>query len=309
MKSKAFQIFCILFILFLLGTSDALAGFGVTPPYVYNKQLSRGASYVQEINIIRGEDTEDQIAKIEIDVPGANDWITIGNGEEFMLPAGEKKVTMEVIVNVPKKAKFGEYRGAIHLSAEPTGKIQEGVVSIVLGMQIDVTLDVIEQNIFEYTIQNVKILDAEAGHDFLFWYIPAKLKMILNLKNLGNVKAAPDWVTLDVYEFNDFQREKIIESLENYNKLEKVPPFLTKDVEAKFKLKLPASVYRGYYKVYKGDEVINEGEVILSIMPRGEINKGLPFWAWIIIIILIVAGLFFSRKYLLRFLRKIKKKK
>ena len=61
-----------------------LAGFGVSPPYVKNERLDRGSHYEQKIILVRGDPIEDLKAEITIDVPGAQEWISIDKGTEFI---------------------------------------------------------------------------------------------------------------------------------------------------------------------------------------------------------------------------------
>ena len=53
------------------------------------------------------------------------------------------------------------------------------------------------------------------------------------------------------------------------NNIEKVRPFDTKEVIAELPTTLPAGSYVARYKIFNQDDVKQEGEVSLSILPHG----------------------------------------
>ncbi|MFH0840881.1 MAG: hypothetical protein V1865_02790 [bacterium] len=296
MRLKTLNITVLIFVIFILTAKVALAGFGVTPPYVRNEKLSRGAVYEQEINIIRGGDNlPDQMATLEIDAPEVEDWITFSEGNEFLLPEGEKRVRIKARVEVPKRAKIGLYKGTIQLTAQPVGKLKQGSVNIVMGLQLSIYLDVIDLQIIEYKVIGLRVEDAMEQHKWLFFNRPGKIKMYFNINNIGNVEAGPDRITLDVY--NNAKSELLASYVDK--KIKKIKAFETKEVLAEFKTDLPEGSYRTDFKVYKGDEVINEGEVTFSILSYDRTQakkKGLPFWAWIIIVLVVIVAFFYVKK-------------
>src|SRR5271156_6226275 len=117
---KTFSIIAVILALAatgMAGTSPLLHaqadGFGITPPYVTNDQLTQNSHYEQTILLVRGNPTEDLQAKVSINVPGADGWISIDRGTQFVLPAGTQQEPMIVSVNVPSNAKLGNYSGNI----------------------------------------------------------------------------------------------------------------------------------------------------------------------------------------------------
>ena len=99
----------------LMDGTTVYAGFGITPPYLRNDRLTQGSEFTQEIILVRGDPIEDLKAEITLNVPGIQDWITIDRGNEFLLPAGEKQVAMQITVRVPDNAAYERHQGSIRI--------------------------------------------------------------------------------------------------------------------------------------------------------------------------------------------------
>lgn len=262
------KILAIIVIFELLWAGSALAGsFGVSPPYVRNETLTKNSVYKQEIILVRGDPTEDVEANISINVPGANQWISIENGNKFILPKGKKQIPMTVVVALPDDVEFRRYKGNIRIRVS-SKNIQEGQVGIELGAQIDVDLNVTDKEIFEFTIRRVKISDAEEGR-FVWWlYFPGKISFTMELENTGNVPVAPTEVLFEVYD----QAGNLLETTRNTNSIEEVPPFETRDVVAELPTRLSPGSYTVRYTIYNRDEIAHDGESHLSILSQGELE-------------------------------------
>jgi len=256
-------------LLILISTNFAFAGFGISPPYVSNDSLARGSVYEKKITIVRGDPLEDLKAEITINVPGANDWITIDKGKEFILPKGEKQVPIIVKVQVPKQAAYGIYKGSIRIKTSSLAPLQKGTITIALGAQIDVDLNVSQQKIFDFLVRGVTPFDAEEGYKKWIFFFPTKLVFQLRIENLGNINCRPTKIVLDIYDSN---KTNLLETVEA-SKIGSVKPFENNIILANFLTKLQPGSYYAHYKVYKNNEVAQggEGEVHLSIMPKGTI--------------------------------------
>lgn len=282
---KVRRILIIILLLSLAGPNIAQAGFGIAPPYVRNDMLARGSHYEQKILLIRGDSVEDLKAEITVDVPGVNDWISIDKGMEFILPKGEKKVPMVVSVDVPQNVNFGNYEGAIRIRVVSLAPLETGTVNITLGGQIDVRLNVTDIEIFDFLVRLVTIPDSPEGRPE---------KVLLKVENTGNIKSAPTSVHLDVY---DSFHQDLLWSGDDSN-LEKIKPFETKEIFAKFKTELVMGQYWGDIKIFKGEEVVREEKVFFTITEKlGTLDNlkadigELPIWVWAIIGIVILAGI------------------
>lgn len=263
------------------------AGFGISPPYVMNENLTRGSHYEEKIILVRDDPVEDWKAELTINVPKAEKWLSIDKGTEFILPKGEKQIPIIVSVDVPNGAEFGSYKGTIRIRTSSLKPPEGGMVSIALGGQIDVDLDVGEGGLFDFKVRGVKVEDLEEGHKFWFWYIPGKIKFSIKIENIGNIKAAPTKVYFDIYD--EYEKE-ILESVETA-KMEKVNPFDTKWITAELETKLKPGSYWAKFKIFKKEQIVNEGKIHLSILPYGTLPKeagvflGLGIKIWTLIII------------------------
>ena len=298
MFSRKILVFGIIFLISFIFTQITLAGFGISPPYVSNDSLARGSVYEKKITIVRGDPIEDLKAEITINVPGANDWITIDKGKEFILPKGEKQVPIIIRVQVPKQAVYGAYKGSIRIKTSSLEALQKGTITIALGAQIDVDLNVSQQKIFNFIVRGVTPFDTEAGYKKWIFFFPTKLVFQLRIENLGNINCRPTKIVLDIYDRN---KVNLLETVEA-SKIGSVKPFENNVILASFLTKLQPGSYYAHYKVYKNNEVAQggEGEVHLSIMPKGTIQgyKGANIFdlrlkdkTIITLVILILAGL------------------
>ncbi|MDD5534744.1 MAG: hypothetical protein PHF10_03265 [Patescibacteria group bacterium] len=281
----------------------AKAGFGISPPYIDNENLGQGSHYEKKITLVRGDPVEDWKVEVITNVPKADDWITIDKGKEFIMPAGAQQVPIIFSIDVPKNAKFGEYKGSIRIKTSPVRAPEQGTVSILLGGQIDVNLTV-AKDIFDFKIKGIKVSDLEEGYKAWWGYVPGIIKFSMQTENLGNIKAAPSKVKFEIYGED---RSNIVETIET-SKIGKIEPFKTDWAVAELKTKLKAGSYWAQYKIFKKDEVVSSGEIHLSIMPKGTITTGqqnkifdlnsklLPIVGLAIIILIVIAGLILKKK-------------
>ena len=251
----------------LLGADTALAGFGITPPYVRNDALTQGSEFTQEILLVRGDPIEDLRANVTINVPGIHDWFSVDRGFEFVLPKGQQQVPIQITVTVPEDAPYETYKGNIRIRTSSLDENLSGV-SIALGAQVDVDLT-ISDSIYDFEVKRVEITELEEG--FKKWWLdfPGRVTFWMHIENVGNVDAAPTKVEFEVYDKKDKGREVILEKIVNTNEIEKVAPFDTKKVAAHLPTQLKAGSYSVTYRVFKGDYMSRKGELNLNIMPRG----------------------------------------
>jgi len=311
------RLILIIFLLFssVFLSKPALAGFGISPPYVNNDNLARGSVYEKKITIVRGDPTDDLKAELTINVPGANDWITINRGNDFILPKGEKQVPIIITVKVPKDAPYGNYKGNIRIKTTSLEALQKGVVSIALGAQIDVNLNVTKTKIFDFIIRGMSFLNTEEGFIKFIFHFPTKIIAEIQLENLGNINCKPTKVILDIYDENKNQLLRTLEA----EKMTTVKPFETGTLKAIFLTDLKAGTYYIHYRIYKNQEIAQggEGDLHLSIVPHGTIagyqgatifDLSLKEKMIILIPILIVLGIlgFVSFKSIKKFVKKKK---
>jgi hypothetical protein len=253
----------------LMGNAGvALAGFGITPPYVENQRLTPGSVFTQTISLVRSDPTDNLKADITMNVPGAQDWITIDKGMEFPLPAGQNIVPIVITVKVPKNADFKEYKGAIRVRTSADGPPPEGGgVSIALGAQIDVDLKVVDK-IYDFNVRKVRVADLEEGREKWGLFFPGKMRFFMTVENTGNTDFGPTKVHFDMYDSN---METLLESDDNTNRIERIAPFATKEVVAELPTRLGPGLYVAKYTIYKNDEVAQQGELNISVAAAGTV--------------------------------------
>lgn len=255
---------------FFLFTHTSYAGFGVTPPYVSNASLTRNSVYEQVIYLVRSDPTTDLKATVSIDVPEVNEWFTIVEGNEFLLPRGEQKVPMTVRVSVPEDADYKQYKGNIRIkTGAANDRVAGGAVNISLGAQIDVDLNVIDREIRDFKVRKIGVSDLNEGHKVGWLYFPGKIRFEMLIENIGNVPVAPTDVVFRVY---DRSGNVLLEETHRKGKIKEVDPFMMETVYAELPTRLPAGSYLARFEILNDDDVKLSGEVNLSILPYGTLQ-------------------------------------
>jgi hypothetical protein len=264
---KRFFVFAVI-LSFLVHADTVHAGFGITPPYVRNDRLTQGSSYTQEIILVRGDPVDDLKAEITLNVPGIEEWITIDRGNEFLLPAGQKQVPMEVTIRVPQNAAYERYQGNIRIrtvSPDPASG-----VSIALGAQIDVDLRVVDE-IRDFEVKRVQISETEEPERLWWLEFPGKIQFSMGIENTGNAPTAPSRVQLDIY---DRRGNVVLETVYNTNDIDDVLPFETREVQAYLPTRLPPGAYLVKYSIFRfEDDVKRSGELTLSVLPLNTLSS------------------------------------
>ena len=270
MTHKLYIFFAVCILMFSLGAEAALAGFGITPPYVKNTSLTRNSIYEQQIMMVRSDPTVPLEAEVVVDAPEFEDWIEIVQGKRIPMPAGEAKVPMTVRVTVPDDAEFKQYLGKIRISTvPPAGSESVGAVNISLGAQINIDLNIIDREIFDFRVRRIGLDDFTAGHKVAWLYFPGKILFDMNIENTGNVDVAPSEVAFQIY---DSSGATLLEETSHTNRLPKVSPFATDSMVAELPTRLPAGTYLARYAIYNRDEIKQEGEITLNIQPYGSLQ-------------------------------------
>jgi len=267
MLKSLYVLLFIVFTSFTIGVNFSYAGFGITPPYVRNTSLTRNSIYEQQILMVRSDPNAPLNAEIVVDAPAIADWITIVEGNTVLLPAGLKKVPITVRVVVPNDAEFERFTGKIRIkTAAVPGDEVLGAVNISLGAQVDVDLTIIDREIFDFRVRKIDLADFNEGHKVGWLYFPGKIKFGMRIENTGNIDVAPSDVVFEIY---DQSGTTLLEETRHRNRIEKVAPFATEDVVAELPTRVPAGNYLARYAIYNGEEVKQEGEITLNILPYG----------------------------------------
>jgi len=298
---------CIIYLTFY---HIAMAGFGITPPYVRNTSLTRNSTYEQQILLVRGNPNTALRAQISFDVPEIADWIQVVEGNDVLLPVGEQKVPITVRVTVPANATFKDYGGKIRIRTLPADdQVSAGAVSISLGAQVDVQLSVIDRVIKDFRVRRISVDDLNEGRKVGWLYFPGKINFKMLLENTGNVDIAPSQVQFRIFDRNG---AVMLEETRHTNRIKRILPFATEEVIAHLPTKLPAGNYLARYTIYNDNEIKQEGEMTLGIKPYGTVQAAgyglmglsvphklsllLPLFAVIIIILFTIYNIRARRK-------------
>ena len=266
-----FVFLLVLPVLFVsLGADNALAGFGITPPYVSNTSLTRNSIYEQQILLVRSDAVSDQKAEITIDAPEIQDWIEIAEGDEIKLPRGVQKVPMTVRITVPSDADFKDYAGSIRIRTLPdSGEVAPGAVSISLGALVDIDLSVIDRVIKDFRVRKISAPDLNEGSKIAWLYFPGKIRFEVLLENTGNVDVAPSNIEFRIY---DRAGKVLLEETNSKGKIETVVPYGTETIIAEIPTRLEAGSYIARYTIYNDDQIKQEGDLSLNILPAGTLQ-------------------------------------
>jgi hypothetical protein len=253
---------------FFIGATPAEAGFGITPPYVNNKRLTRGTIYEQKITLVRSDPTEDLTAEITMNIPDVQSWFTVDRGNKFILPKGTTQVPIIVRVQVPEDAEYKSHTGAIRVrTSSATAGPEGGGVSIALGAQIDVDIEVADK-IFDFNVRKIRLIDLEEGRWKWGLFFPGKIRFFMTIENTGNTDFGPTKVRFEIY---DADMETLLETVENTNAIAQIPPFAIQEVLAELPTRLSAGRYKAKYTIYKNDEIAQQNVVDVSISSIGSV--------------------------------------
>lgn len=292
----------LIFVLFLTWATVVRAGFGVSPPLIKNHQLTPGSIYKQEIMLLRSSAEEDLKAQVKVDAPEIASWISIEQGESFILPKGELQVPLVVNFKIPKGAELGNYTGYINVKIVPVTDKGASGVAIALGARIDIDLALTNVSQSSFLVRLVSIPDFERlgrPWSWKFWAplydrLFYKIRLVMNIENKGNVKTSPSKVAIEVW---DLSKKKMFQSSVD-SSIKKIQPFSTEEAIAEFPTKLPVGQYWAKIRIYNGQEVVNYYEIAFTISNPGVLGgTSLGVWPWlvataiILIIILLLAVL------------------
>lgn len=262
MRFKLF--FFILALSFL--PSPVLAGFGVSPYYVYNQHLKPGSVYESEIILSRSDSNEDLLIKAEPEVGQISSWFTFKPANQFTFPKGQNRFPLKVVVTVPQDAKLDNYKGVIRVKATSSENAPAGGVSVVKGARLEVDLITTNIDVSQLTVEDIKadpVTQTDAAQ---------KLMLHLKVRNDGNTAAGPTKVTIDLTD----TLNNNITSLTNTNTIQSVPANETKIVDAEFTTNLNPGEYFASTRVFLNDSLIKEDRLVIKVLAPPPSARTLP---------------------------------
>lgn len=232
------------------GKQSAFAGFGISPSDIINDHLKPGAHYEKTIVVSRSDPTEDLKGTVEVEVEGANEWFTFNPGKDFLLPTGQERFPVTVIIDVPEDADLKNYSGTLRFTGASLDEEKAGV-TIVKGARVQVQLATTDLDVTNLLVRALRFESTDN---------PESLNLYMYIENIGNTDAAPSLVKLDVIDLAD----KPIGSFET-TEVEPIPAGESKEVTAKFTTNLNTGEYYGLVKVYLGEDLLREERLYFKI--------------------------------------------
>ena len=248
-----------LFVFFSFLTFFALgnvvyAGFGISPPWIENQHAFPGATFERTITITQEKAPRD--LKVAVTVTGADvaKWISVKNGNEFIIPASVTQYQIDFVVQIPQEIPFGFYEGTIDIVAKDPQR-GEGQVAIALGAQARVKINVSDEEFSDFRIQETSLPDIEEG-----W----PLEVHVLLENLGNRVVRPSRVALKIWD--DLHTRQLYSY--DITDMTFVEPFLTSQSVGVVAPNLPVGQYWGEIEVYKEGELVLGDRIRFDVFPR-----------------------------------------
>lgn len=253
MRLKLISIFILLF---LVSPSVILAGFGVSPYYVYNQHLKPGSVYESEIILSRSEAADSLTITVEPEVGQISSWFSFKPGSKFTFPKGQNRFPLKVVVTVPPNADLKNYQGVIRVKATSGDDAPSGGVSVVKGARLEVDLITTNIDVSQLTVEDIKaepvVADSKGNQ---------KLTLHLKIKNDGNTSAGPTKVTID---FTDTLSNPA-GSVTNVGSIAQIPPNTTQVVDAVFSTQLDPKEYFANTRVFLNDSLIKEDRLVITV--------------------------------------------
>lgn len=277
-----------LVVVFAQKVSAASSSIGVSPSQIANDLLVPGATYSTTLVVSRAVATDEVSAKVELFADSFSSWISFPQGNSVKLVKGAQRANLPVTITVPADAKIGNYSGNLRLTITNT---QEGQINIVPGVRVDISLKVTNDAVEGIKILYIKMLESAFGSPYV---------VVLQISNTGNVETRPDTITLEIFDI----AEKKLREL-TYEFSEKVPAFLTKELQAFVQDTNPLSVgeYWAVVTVKKDGKVIATEKVAFRVgeavqptptpeQTQGELAGASLLWVIFAVIgILVLSGL------------------
>lgn len=251
---KLFVLLALAFF-FSFGIYSRCLAFGVSPPWVKSNHLLPGSVYKQQVTLSRYKPTTDLKAVIVYDkLPEElKGWISVEEGDEFILPKGESQVPIHFIVEVPDSAALKRYQGTVTVKTRPS---REGAgVGIALAAGIHIDLTVTDQEVEDMLVRYVNIKKVEEGRPIPF---------LMKIENRGNIPTNPDKVEIQVYD--QYHKKMITEG--STTRMEEIPPFETRTITANVPVKLKLGTYWAEFKIWKNDQILREGRIVFNVVER-----------------------------------------
>jgi len=215
---KFMKIIVILFLSVLMVNIVEATGIGISPPRVFAENLLRGSHFEKTVELSKSDVGEELKVTVQVDEQFKG-WISTDRGLEFTFPKDANTLPITIIIDVPKDAANGEYKGNIRIRLESLTKKETGKIgsSVAAGVVISINIDVTGKQVLDYTISSIKIPSTEEDDP---------INIFITIDNKGNVKAKPTKVQVEV--FDKFQQMLLL--IKEITDIDSVDPFIKEEI-------------------------------------------------------------------------------
>lgn len=236
----------------ILAFPKAVLGFGITPAEINVQNLKPGGHYETEIYLTRPVSEAGEILKVvlEPNLGKMDGWFNYLPGKEFDFPAGKNTTSFKVVIDVPENVAFDNFKGQITAKGLPSTNASEGI-TIIKGAVLGVSVATSDVDIKNLKVLSMKAPDVNSGDP---------VRLLINIKNLGNSAAAPDRVDLKIMDLFEKPLEDLTDST-----LEKIDPLSTKEIKAEFNSNLDKGQYRIDASVIFQNKEIARQKMVLTV--------------------------------------------
>lgn len=252
--NKTFFFSAVLALALVVFPSQVFAGFGVSPSNIMHENITPGGHFEQEITLSRSDPYEDLEIIIEPSLDEMKDWFSFKPGMSFIFPAGEQRLVVTAIVDVPADAPLKHYEGLVRIKAQSTDGADSGV-SVVKGSRLDVDIVVTNDAIVQLVAKRLKMRDVNGDET---------LKLDMDVTNNGTTPAAPN-VKLTILNL----QQNELESLEA-NDLPLVNANETKAITAEFDTKIGAGEYFAIVQIMHDGQLLRQERLVFRVSDRQE---------------------------------------
>lgn len=256
-----YKIFLLGAALAVVAPSFASAAFGVSPPFLNATHLVPGVKYVQTIYLVQDRPDEDLPILAKLDISDrVRSWISLDKGYNFIIPKGTRQFPISVTVDVPKDAERLSYNGNLSIASQPSSK---GQVTVALGANIAINLNVGNDIYEKYSIPVINFLDIEEG-----W----NPKINVKFNNEGNIAESLSGATFEILDRFGSVRLAYIQKTSGFPE---TPPFTIGDYTIEFPIDfhLGQGQYWGIATLFdKNSKVVGSQRTVFNVLAPGSIG-------------------------------------
>jgi hypothetical protein len=233
---------------------------GIAPSEISIKDALRGQEYKRFIAVYN-YDNETSVFELGAEGEG-KDWVTFCDEENRPLGKvevpGSSSKKVFILFDIPENIPNGIYNFTVHAQTIPADVEKEGmVVSPVLKMPADVSIEVTGTQIMKGVVKDITIRDVEEGY-------PVRIKVLFH--NTGNVAAEPD-IRVNMTKDN----VSVADSLSSNGS---VTPGETKTISLEWDTEgRETGEYEADISVILGDDTLAEKEIKFNILPVGTLTR------------------------------------